>query len=104
MLLKKSLNPFLITNHDLDYEELCNCCQRHVCQLLGYCKSSNNDCRFGYPFELEEKTKIVFNETSKSVRADILLKRNDKFMNVHNRVNFMLSLSFKKYINLLILR
>jgi hypothetical protein len=86
------LDPNLITNHDKDYEEICNCCQRHVCRLLGYCKSNKNGCRFGYPYELQEKTKIIFNETSKSVRADILLKRNDKYMNVHNRVNVVFSM------------
>ena len=82
-----SLNPNLITDYNKDYEEICNCCQRHVCRLSGYCKSNNNQCRFGYPFEVEEKTKIVFKETEKTVRADILLKRNDRYMNVHNRVN-----------------
>ena len=83
-----SININTITNFNEDYEELCNCCQRHVCRSTGYCKSKNKQgCRFGYPFKIEEKSRIVFNETEKNVRAEILLKRNDEFMNVHNRVN-----------------
>ena len=71
-----------------DYENLCNCCQRHVCRPLGYCKSKmNNQCRFGYPIDLSEKTRLEFTEIGKTVRAEIILKRNDKFMNVHNRVH-----------------
>ena len=44
-----------------------------------------NKCRFGYPFPLETKTRIHFTETEISVRAEIFLKRNDSFMNMHNR-------------------
>ena len=71
-----------------DYEELANCVQRHVCRLDGYCKSKKklNECRFGYPFKLEAKTRIEFTEKEKSVRADIFHMRNDEFMNVHNRL------------------
>ena len=51
---------------DKDYEELCNCCQRHVCRTEGYCKSKNtNECRFGYPIDVNEKTRIEFKETGK---------------------------------------
>ena len=82
-----SINPNSINDSEKDYENLSNCCQRHVCRTLGYCKSNTvNGCRFRYPFELNEKTRIDFIETGKSVKAEIILKRNNKFMNVHNRV------------------
>lgn len=79
-----------IVDKDLDYEDICNCCQRHVCRILGYCKSSSDSkrgkCRFDYPLPLEEKTKIEFIETKRSIRAEIKLKRNDSFLNMHNRL------------------
>ncbi len=77
-------------DRDNDYEELINCVQRHVCRLNGYCKSSKvinvGKCRFGYPIALEEKTRIEFIENGKNVRAEIKLKRNDRYLNVHNRL------------------
>ncbi|RNA33425.1 ATP-dependent DNA helicase PIF1 [Brachionus plicatilis] len=73
-----------------DYENLINCCQRHKCRLDGYCKSSlaknYGKCRFSFPFELESKTRIEFKETAKSVRAEIVLARNDPYLNMHNRL------------------
>jgi hypothetical protein len=73
---------------DNDYLDICNCCQRHVCRLEGYCKSKkcDNKCRFGYPFQIEPVSRIEFTETENSVRATVLCMRNDPFMNVHNRV------------------
>ena len=74
---------------DKDYNELINCCQRHVCRLEGYCKSSKpgfiNKCRFGYPFEIQAVTRIEFHETPNSVKAEICHMRNDPYMNVHCR-------------------
>jgi hypothetical protein len=71
-----------------DYQDLANCCQRHVCRLDGYCRCKKNkkECRFGYPFKLQEKTVIEFEEKKNSVRAHIYLKRNDSNMNMHNRL------------------
>ena len=71
-----------------DYQQLSNCCQRHVCRLDGYCKSKkfSKNCRFGYPFKLEEATRLEFIETENTVKASILLKRNDEYMNMHNRL------------------
>ena len=40
-------------NIEEDYQDLSNCCQRHVCRLEGYCKST-------------------FVETENTVRANIL--------------------------------
>jgi hypothetical protein len=58
-----------------------------VCRLSGYCKSkkAGNKCRFGYPFKLENQTRIEFIESENSVKAEIYLKRNDSYMNMHNR-------------------
>jgi hypothetical protein len=88
-----SLNTNNISKEDLDkdYENLINCCQRHVCRLDGYCKSVKhgpNMCRFGYPFKIEDATRIEFKEepNSKVIRAEICLKRNDPFLNMHNRL------------------
>jgi hypothetical protein len=75
---------------DRDYEELINCVQRHVCRLNGYCKSSKKQnegkCRFGYPIAVKDKTSIEFMVSGNKVKAEIKLKRNDKFLNVHNRL------------------
>jgi hypothetical protein len=84
---------------DIDYEDLCNCCQRHVCRPNGYCKpkrprrranSADGEaatCRFGYPQPLSEVCKIEFETVGETgVRAKLVLKRNDENVNVHNRV------------------
>jgi hypothetical protein len=69
------------------YERLANCVQRHVCRPDGYCKSKDGKCRFHFPFDLVSESRIVFEKigNTDSVRAKIVLKRNDKYMNVHNR-------------------
>jgi len=85
-------NTIEATQLDNDYESIINCCQRHVCRKDGYCKSKqsnkNSECRFGYPFVTQEKTKIVFTETKYSVKAEIALMRNDPLMNAHNTLIF----------------
>jgi hypothetical protein len=73
---------------DSDYNNLINSCQRHKCS--SYCLKRRNKetkCRFNYPFELQNETSIVFtkNEKTGSVKAEILFKRNDPYMNVHNQ-------------------
>ena len=82
--------PFDSNDEDKDYESLSNCCQRHVCRIDGYCKSNKQSlagkCRFSYPQKLRNKTEIFFTENDKSVRAEILCKRNDTQMNSHNRL------------------
>jgi hypothetical protein len=78
-----------LIDENVDYESIINCCQKHVCRPTGYCKSTRNKtgCRFNYPKDCPiEKTYLRFDETKKNVRAEIVLKRNDKFMNVHNRL------------------
>jgi hypothetical protein len=78
------------TEYDKDYIELVNCTQRHVCRTEGYCKSkkdnSFNQCRFGYPFDLLGETKIVFAESLKNINPELVLARNDPYMNPHCRI------------------
>ena len=85
-----SLDYKLIPKNERDkyYEAICNCCQRHVCKPeSGYCKKSAEcACRFGYPFELCPASHIEFLESENTVKAQIFLKRNDSFMNMHNRL------------------
>ena len=52
-----SIDPEKLDN---DYNDITNCCQRHVCRLDGYCKSKKGDnkCRFGYPFKIEPVTRM----------------------------------------------
>ena len=73
-----SLNTNKISdnNFEKDYEDLINCCQRHVCRPNGgYC-ASKKGCRFGFPFDLLEKSKLIFTETKYSVKCEINLMRN----------------------------
>ncbi|RMZ94086.1 ATP-dependent DNA helicase PIF1 [Brachionus plicatilis] len=85
-----SLKTNKIKQEDLpkDYEDVISCCQRHKCRLDGYCKSSlaknTGKCKFPFPFQLENKTKIEFKETTNTVRAEIVLARNDPYLNMHN--------------------
>jgi hypothetical protein len=69
------------------YERLANCVKRQVCRPDGYCKSKDGKFRFHFHFDLVNDSRIVFEKigNTDSVRAKIVLKRNDKFMNVHNR-------------------
>ena len=68
-----SLNTNKISdnNFEKDYEDLINCCQ---------------GCRFGFPFDLLEKSKLIFTETKYSVKCEINLMRNDSNTNAHNRL------------------
>ncbi len=52
----KTFCSFTARDLDYDYECIINCCQRHVCRLIGYCKSSKkvNQCRFGYLFSYKK--------------------------------------------------
>jgi hypothetical protein len=79
-----SLDASKINDKTAHYENIVNSCQRHTCKLEAYCKSKNNACRFGFPFKLENTTRLEFSETNKSVKAEIKLKRNDQYLNTHN--------------------
>jgi hypothetical protein len=69
------------------HESLANCVQRHVCRPDGYCKSKDGKCRFHFSFDLANDSRKFFEKigNTDSVRAKIVLKRNDELMNVHNR-------------------
>jgi hypothetical protein len=84
-----SLDRKLISESELDndYEQVINCVQRHTCRPEGYCKSKvPNKCRFHYPFSHCESTHIEFIEKENTVKAEIILERNDSFLNSHNRL------------------
>ena len=68
------------TQYDDDYLQIVNCCKRHVCRTGGYVKVNKkliNQCRFGFPFQTLEQSKIVFKETLTRVMAEMEIKRND---------------------------
>ncbi len=79
-----SLDPTKIENLNEHYKNIINCCQRHVCKLQAYCKSKDGKCRFGYPFKIQTSTILEFIETKNSVKAEIHIKRNDPYLNMHN--------------------
>lgn len=77
--------------YDNDYIELVNCTQRHICRINGYCRSKKknmeNQCRYGFPFEKNNKTKIIFKENkNKNINTEVCLARNDPSMNQHSRL------------------
>ena len=70
------------------YEEVANCVQRHVCRLRVIAsQKSGSKYRFNYPFDEADESRIFFENigTTGSVRAKVIPKRNDKYLNVHNR-------------------
>jgi hypothetical protein len=88
----RDMTDFLDDSAGMDdhYADLINCVQRHVCRPNGYCKSKTGGyCRFKFPFSLQSRTKLEFEAIGRSggVRASIVHKRNDQFLNVHNRVH-----------------
>ena len=80
-------NPRGTHDREVHYCELVNCVQQHKCRVDGYCYSSKCDgCRFGYPHDLCERTRLSFTKTKNgTVKADISYKRNDPWINRHNR-------------------
>ena len=90
---------YLDLSHDEqchDYVNLLNTVQRHTRCSTNYClkhKQNESDlkCRFNYPFDLCDKTRLEFEKIhtkDKSVqyRAKIVTKRNDTRLNNHQRV------------------
>ena len=84
-----------ITDCDSDYVDLVNTVQRHTHCSTSYClkKKSESEvkCRFNFPFEHCEETKLEFepihskNGTT-SYRAKIRTRRNDSRLNIHQRL------------------
>ncbi|KAK3923346.1 ATP-dependent DNA helicase [Frankliniella fusca] len=66
-----------------DLAELVNRVQRHTCSKT-YClkrgKRIVNDCRFGFPKDLEESSQIIENDNG----LDIVFERNDQLVNNYN--------------------
>ncbi|XP_020897308.2 uncharacterized protein LOC110236158 [Exaiptasia diaphana] len=87
-----------IPNSELedDYINLLNSVQRHTRCSTSYCLRQNGEnsellCRFKYPFDLANKTHLVFepvNSKDKSIkyRAKLVTKRNDSRLNNHQKV------------------
>ena len=81
---------------DSDYVDLINTCQRHTHCSTAYClRKTNIDselrCRFKFPFEHCQETRLEFEEVQKknnsvSYRAKIITKRNDARLNNHQRL------------------
>ena len=101
--IKPSIHPcrqeYLNISHidyDCDYVNLLNAVQHHTRCSTNYClrqKQNESDlkCRFNFPFELRDKTKLEFekvNTKDKSVqyRAKIMTKQNDSRVNNHQRI------------------
>ena len=76
-----------------DYINLVNSVQKHVCSTA-YCLRKLDDkmvCRFHFPYENSEKTKLQFNKINSkdgSIKysAEIITKRNDPRLNRHQQV------------------
>ena len=90
---------YLDLSHDEqchDYVNLLNTVQRHTRCSTNYClkrKDNESDlkCRFNYPFNLCDKTKLEFEkihtkDRSTQYRAKIITQRNDPWLNNHQRV------------------
>ena len=83
-------------NDDEDYIDLLKTCQRHTRCSTQYClKHKSNDselkCRFNFPYELYNETKLEFEPVhikDKSVKYRVILvtKRNDSRLNNHQRL------------------
>ena len=81
-----------------DFEEILNSVQRHTKCNSAYClrfdsKKKESYCRFNFPFEMCEKTKIVYEKIPSKqkvkevmYRPVLVLKRNDPRLNRYNRM------------------
>lgn len=69
--------------HQYDYNCLANFCQRHT-KHFKYCfKKNSNICRFGFPKEQHQQSKLILNQSTQ--QFEFVPKRNDEIMNPHNR-------------------
>ena len=103
MWIRPELHPCQRLHSDIpehekqsDYVDLLNMVQRHTRCSTGYClrKKSNETelkCRFHFPFEPCQKTKLEFEKIHTSgdnehYRAKIVTKRNDARVNNHQQL------------------
>lgn len=85
-----------ITDFDSDHIDLLNTVQRHTHCSTKYCLrydpvKKDLQCRFKYPFDLCEKTTLVFEpvhtkEKTPQFKAKLVTKRNDSRVNNHQRI------------------
>ena len=83
-------------NLDSDYADLVNSVQRHTQCNSSYCLRYNASkkesyCRFNFPMELNNETKIEYEQVCNSksemnYRPIVVLRRNDSRLNRHNRI------------------
>ena len=90
---KRSFHDLSSDNLDLDYAELVNSVQKHVCSSLYFLKDKEGKliCTFNYPFDLCSKTHLEFlkvhsKDGSAKYRAEIRTARIDSRFNRHQRV------------------
>lgn len=99
--IKPNIHPWKrkhadINDFDSDYVDLLNTVQRHTHCSTKYCLryypvKEDIQCRFKYPFDLCEKTTLVFEpvhtkDKTPHFRAKIITKRNDSRLNNHQRI------------------
>ena len=84
------------SNSDENYIDLLNTVQRHTHCSTKYCLKYKQDkkdmvCRFKYPFDRCNKTRLVFEpvhtkDNSEQYKATIVTRRNDARLNNHQRI------------------
>ena len=87
-----AVKPTEVENSDQDYNRLVNSVERHTRCSPAYCLKQKHvglpaDCRFGFPKDLAEETKLEYEELPHhKVATELVTKRNDPRLNSHNRV------------------
>ena len=90
---RKGFNDVL-SNIEEDYLDLVNTVQRHTKCNSAYCLRVDSDgnqyCRFHYPFDIQDKTFIKYNENKRKIGSEItpeiVAKRNDSRVNRHQQL------------------
>jgi len=79
--------PDEIEDDSKDYIELINKLQQHTRCSPSYCirinRSKEQICRFGYPKECNDH---IFIREDKRGQPEVILKRNDPYINLYNRM------------------
>ena len=86
--------PEEIEDNTQDYIELINKLQRHTRCSPSYCirvnRTGQQECRFGYPKDISENT---FIREDNRGQPELVTKRNDPYINSHNRLQLQAVLS-----------
>ncbi len=75
-----------VEDHNQDLCDLIATCQRHTCCSAAYClrtKHGVQQCRFGYPKQLQPQSAIVRDEENNH-EPTLVTARNDGLINSHN--------------------